>query len=1136
MKLFLPKLKSGILFFFLIFISNFYKAQTVCIGSTAQYTGIDPAGSNAWVSSNPQIATVSNSGLVTGVSAGTCTINFTNTSNVVYPITITVLSTQSSITLTSNVGTTNQTVTTSLTPITYSINNFARIYLSAGSFPQGVTGVFSGNTFTISGTPIEAGTFSYSLSANCGTCGFDGIIQSGTIVSNTASVCVSSTSQLPVVGTPNLNNPWTSSDNLIATVSNTGLVSGISAGTAIITYTDDNLTTIQYFISVNSPVAINSITGTTSICENYVSNLENTTPGGTWSSSNTAIATVNSEGIVSGVSAGTCNIIYTASPGGCSANASTPFTVNVSNPPTITLTSAPTTLDQTPIQDHISGDTIFYTTLVPITFSIGGGATGAYLAGGTSSLPAGVTAVFSGGTYTISGTPYYVYINDILTPPNQSKNYDYTVFPSGGTYCHNYGSFNSCGSNGGGIVGDTTAGGGGITGHIELPPFCVNTVSGPSNYIVCSNTSINLSYDVTGTATNVSVTGLPPGVSYFYSSGLLSFVGMAVMAGTYNFSITPMGGNCIQKKLDGIIIVEQMPSLIQISLSGIENQTVCINSTFQNIVYDNVGTQAFVMLSGNLPNGVTGIFDGSQFIISGTPTEAGTFSYTVMTTGSSCPPVFLSGSITVNTLSNIQPITGLTSVCLGTPTLLTNTTNGGVWSSSNTLVATVTQNGSVSGVTAGSAIISYTVTLNGGCSSTQTKSIIVNPIPTTSAILGLSTVCDNSSITLTNPTLGGNWSSSNTNTAFVSPNGVVTGNNAGTTNIIYTISDGTCSASEIKTITVLANPIVSSITGDNSVCINTTSQLNCSTNSGVWSSSNTSIATVSPSGLVNGVSSGTCTINYIVTSNGCSASQTNSVTILNPTTLALVTPIGTNNQTICVNSTLTTIQYFSVGSSSTITLTNGTSFPQGVIGTNNSGIFTISGTPTQAGTYPYTITTVGSQCGNEVTLSGVIVVETIPTASFTSQINNLDVQFTNTSANATLGYYWTFGNNIASYEVSPIFTYPNAGTYTVTLHAQNLCGWDSTSQVITVGINDLKQIDNSEFIIFPNPVQNELNIELKNNNSTQLIVQDITGRILFEEEYNQSLIQLKLDQFNSGEYFITIKQNSKSVIKKITKI
>jgi hypothetical protein len=70
------------------------------------------------------------------------------------------------------------------------------------------------------------------------------------------------------------------------------------------------------------------ITGNNTVCVNQLLLLSNATSGGTWSSSNTAVATVNSFGLVSGISAGPAVITYTVPSGGCQLVANFPITVN----------------------------------------------------------------------------------------------------------------------------------------------------------------------------------------------------------------------------------------------------------------------------------------------------------------------------------------------------------------------------------------------------------------------------------------------------------------------------------------------------------------------------------------------------------------------------------------------------------------------------------------------------------------------------------------------------------------------------------------------------------------------------------------------------------------------------------------
>lgn len=64
-------------------------------------------------------------------------------------------------------------------------------------------------------------------------------------------VCVGSTTQLTGSGTPASNIPWVSVTPGVATVSSTGLVSGLSSGTSVITYADINGCSITTTVTVN---------------------------------------------------------------------------------------------------------------------------------------------------------------------------------------------------------------------------------------------------------------------------------------------------------------------------------------------------------------------------------------------------------------------------------------------------------------------------------------------------------------------------------------------------------------------------------------------------------------------------------------------------------------------------------------------------------------------------------------------------------------------------------------------------------------------------------------------------------------------------------------------------------------------
>ncbi len=202
----------------------------------------------------------------------------------------------------------------------------------------------------------------------------------------------------------------------------------------------------------------------------------------------------------------------------------------------------------------------------------------------------------------------------------------------------------------------------------------------------------------------------------------------------------------------------------------------------------------------------------------------------------------------------IGPITGTTKVCQFSSVSLTDATPGGVWSSSNMLIATVNPGtGLVSGVYPGTSIISYT-------SGTAHATLIVT-VYGTASITGATNVCAGFTTILSDPIFGGTWSTQNSAIATVTPgvaNVGVNGVKAGTDSIFYTYPSG-CSVFTIVTVDPSAAPIV----GTASVCVNNTTVLSDPTPNGVWTSGLPSTATVGLlTGVVTGVSAGLATITY----------------------------------------------------------------------------------------------------------------------------------------------------------------------------------------------------------------------------------------------------------------------------------
>ncbi|MFB0903741.1 MAG: hypothetical protein QMB11_05120, partial [Nonlabens sp.] len=115
---------------------------------------------------------------------------------------------------------------------------------TAASRTSGVTGVAVGTSATLRWT-ITNGT--------C-TSRSDVILTNNALptITGTLNVCLGATIALTGSGTADTTTPWTSGTPSFATVSNSGVVSGIASGTSVITYKNNNGCTITATVTVNS--------------------------------------------------------------------------------------------------------------------------------------------------------------------------------------------------------------------------------------------------------------------------------------------------------------------------------------------------------------------------------------------------------------------------------------------------------------------------------------------------------------------------------------------------------------------------------------------------------------------------------------------------------------------------------------------------------------------------------------------------------------------------------------------------------------------------------------------------------------------------------------------------------------------
>jgi uncharacterized protein YjdB len=809
---------------------------TICAGST---TTLSPTTGGTWSSSNTSVATINNSGVVTGVGSGVAFFTFTltssgcsrNTGNIIVNPRPTVLAANPNVCIG---GTTTLTPSSggtwmSLSPGVASVSGNTVTGVTSGPAVMQFTETSSGctNTLTISVTPRPTVS-----------------------ITGDNSICIGFTTQLA----PTTGGSWTSSNGSIATVSNGGLVTGVAVGTITAIYTDattgcpslpTDVITIRskptvsitgsnaicigstttmavapasggtwyslfplvasihpttgvitahtagfsrfYFVdatgcqSDNSlPVTVNappttSFTGPNSICQGQ-NTFVSPTSGGTWSSSSTGVATITNLGVITGIAAGTSTLVFTHSGTTCS---STPLTVTVAAKPIVSLTGpSPICIDST--------------TSVAVTPASAGVWTSSVLSVATVNSSGIVTGI-AAGTSTFTFT-----------------------------------SSNGCPS-------DPVV-------SVAVSPRPTVTLAGPSN--ICINTTTTLSANTTGTwsSVNSSVATIHP------TTGVVT----GVAAGTTQFLFTSSDG--CRSIPSANITVNPKPIVV----NGLA--TICVGAT----------TQLTPTVGGSwasTDNLIATI--SSSGLVTGTGVGNATFTFTNATTGCASDP---SNPVAV-TAGPPVTITD-TELCIGETTTLTPS-SGGTWESSNPLVATVTTNtGVVTAVNAGLVTFRFTDAL--GCKSFPTNVLTVHPRPTVS-ITSSPNICINGTTQLS-PSSGGTWVSNHELVATVDNNGVVTGQDPGFATFTFTNTLTTCPSLPTDTVWVTPAPVIG-FSGPTEICVSATTTLFPSTG-GVWTSSDPTIATVTNAGIVTSIGPGKVTFTFAESGTGCSSSAaTDTLTI-----------------------------------------------------------------------------------------------------------------------------------------------------------------------------------------------------------------------------------------------------------------
>jgi hypothetical protein len=666
---------------------------------------------------------------------------------------------------------------------------------------------------------------------------------------------------------------WTSTVTSVATVLatgvNTALVTGNIGGSATITYSTGCGAPVTKTITVLTQPG--PVSGSTSLCFSSTTDLSDATPGGTWSSNNTTVATIGSgNGVVNSGIAGSVTMTYST---GCGTAVTTTLTV-IPAPSTIAGAAFVCSGATTTLSDPISGGTwssantsiATVTTTGDVTGNLAGPVTITYSTGcgsdaskivtvhnvpgpisGVSSLCAGLSATLS------DGEAYGTWSSDNTTVATINSVTRVIVAGAAGTANITYST--GCGT-------DAT-----LAFTTDAQPLTPAPITGTR--VICNGSPTVLNNTVGGGVWNSNNTS----VATVDAFGNVSCFTADTVSIYYTIS------NSCGIRAVSLQLTIQDPLSPPASITG--GTTVCEGS----ILVLSDATSGGVWSSDNIL--VAAVNSGD---VLGTSGGAATISYTI---SNICGSQSTMLTVSVNPLPAPGAIIGGTAAfCAGTSIFLSDAASGGTWSSNNTGVATIDNSGMVTGVSGGRSTIYYSVT--NSCGTVPTSLIVtVDALPVIGAITGNLTICLGAITALSDTTSGGTWSFSPSGIATISATGVVTSITPGNATITYSVTNSCGTNATHSALTINTVPAPGPITGVVIVCPGHTTTLSDDLPGGIWSSDYPTVANINNIGVVFGMTAGTDTIRYSVT-NSCGNTIVRTPLLVLPASAAACGPASVN--------------------------------------------------------------------------------------------------------------------------------------------------------------------------------------------------------------------------------------------------
>ena len=412
--------------------------------------------------------------------------------------------------------------------------------------------------------------------------------------------------------------------------------------------------------------------------------------------------------------------------------------------------------------------------------------------------------------------------------------------------------------------------------------------------------------------------------------------------------------------------------------------------------------------------------------------------------------------------------------------------SGGVWVSDNPACASIDPvTGIVHGLEGGIIPITYTV---GGNSAIF---ILTVGLPSDGGVGGLPlTTCVGAPLSLSALAPGGLWSSSDTDVAHIDGMGHVMPLSTGTAVISYTMPIG-CAV--IQAVTVHALPAVGSIGGASTLCAGASITLTDTTVCGTWSNDNPAMATISSTGLINGLASGTTIVSYTL-SNDCGDSSATLIVTVNDIPLA---PAPITGDTVLCAAASVTLSDTSSGYSWSSDMPS-------VATVDGTGLLT--GVTAGTATVSYTMT---NGCGS---VSATLQVTVNPLPDTPASITGIDSLCSGESlpfTDGTTGGVWSSSNPaIAAINSGGMLTAVSSGLAVISYSLSNTCGTASTTFPVFVKLPsdclpESVGVTNGEakgVRIFPNPSNGSFSVSFDGEPtaSAHLLITNMLGERVSE--------------------------------------